>query len=254
MILHLSLVLFLKFFYNYTVRICLSRLALFLRRSFSDKEIDMKRKRNGKIVRVKLGLCFISALILSLLSACGTEKHGADVLYEFQKQLLDRAAPLIDHAEVDSKDIELDSIQYGSFSSSEAKEICAFFKYQSPKHVGGLDRTLVVIFSTDDLQVVSSHEFAADHVQVKFLPSKENTDYIFYLGATTYQGVPAYDLQLFRINGSMWEPIPTAVPPFHETGRYYLVDDSILYYCEGDSHEAYVWNREIEQFEYHPEF
>ena len=211
-------------------------------------------KFNGKTVRAKLGLCFISVLVLSLLSACGTEKHAADVSYEFQKQLLERAAPLIDNAEVDSKDIELDSIQYGSFSSSEAKEICTFFKYKSPKHVGGLDRTLAVIFSTDDLQVVSSTELAADHVQVRFLPSNEDTDYIFYLGTTTDQGVSAYDFQLFKISESMWEPVPTAVPPFHETGRYDLVDDSTLYYCEGDFHEAYVWNREIEQFEYHPEF
>ena len=211
-------------------------------------------KFNGTIIRVKLGLCLISALILSLLSACGTEKNGADVSYEFQKHLLDSATLLIKDAEVDSKDIELDSIQYGSFSSSEAKELCAFFKYKSPRHVGGFDRTLAVIFSADDFQVVSSNEFIADTVQVKFLPSNSGIDYIFYLGTTTYQGVPAYDLQLFRISGLMWEPMSTVVPLLNETGTYYLVDDSILYYCEGDFHEAYVWNSEIAQFEYHPEF
>lgn len=210
-------------------------------------------KFNGNIVQVKLGLCLISVLIFSLLSACGAEKLGADVSCEFQKQLLDSATLLIEDTEVDSADIELDSIQYGSFSSSEAEEICAFFKYKAPKHVGGLDRTLAVIFSADDLQVISSHEFIVDDVQARFLPSNEGTDYIFYLGTTTYQGVPAYDLQLFRIGGLVWEPVPSAVPLLNETGTYYLVNDSILYYCEGDFHEAYVWNGEIGQFERDPE-
>lgn len=52
----------------------------------------------------------------------------------------------------------------------------------------------------------------------------------------------------------MWEPMSTAVPPLNETGSYYLVDDSILYYCKENFHETYVWKSEIAQFEYHPEF
>jgi len=211
-------------------------------------------KSNGKIVRINSVICLITAFLLFLLSACGIEKPRTDVSYEFQKHLLDSAVPLIEDEEVDSKDIELDSIQYGSFSSSTAKEICVLFKHKSPKHVGGLDRTLAVIFSTDDLQVVASNEFLADNVQIKFLLSNEGTDYIIYLGSTIYQGVPSYDLQLFKISGSMWEPMSTAVPPLNDSGTYYLVNDSTLYYCEGDFHEVYVWNSEVGHFEYRPEF
>lgn len=201
-------------------------------------------KFSRKIVWVNLAIC-----ILLLLSACGPERLTTDVSHEFQERLLDSAALLIADAETDTPDIELDSIQYGCFSASSEEEICALFEYRSPKHIAGLDRTLAVIFSADDLQVVASREFAADHVQISFFPSNEDTDYIFYLGSTTYQGVPAYDYQLFKIGGAVWKPMPEAVPPFRDTGAYHLVDDSILCYREGDSHESYAWNSKTGCFE-----
>lgn len=50
---------------------------------------------------MKLVLCLISALILSLLSTCGTEKLGSDISNEFQKHLLDSATLLIEDTEME---------------------------------------------------------------------------------------------------------------------------------------------------------
>ena len=211
-------------------------------------------KFNRISIRLNSAVCLLLVLLLLVLSACGEKRQRADASYEFQKCLLDSAALLREPFVSDVKEMDLDSIQYGSFSSPTAKEICVLFKYRSMSHVGGLDRTLAVIFAAEDLQVVASSELAADDVQIRFLPSKDGTYYILYVGTTTYQGLSTYNLQLFRINGSTWEPMPEAVPPSNVTDAYFLVDDSILYRLGEDLREIYVWNSDAGRFEYRSEF
>lgn len=84
------------------------------------------------------------------------------------------------------------SIQYGHFSFPSSDELCALFKYTSLVHPEGLDRTLAVVYDTEDLSVVASHEFVADQVQLQFLPAKDGRDYVLYLGTVTYQDISTY--------------------------------------------------------------
>lgn len=186
-----------------------------------------------------------------LLPSCGAQQ-AADPVQNFQAQLTQRAAPCVGADKSDPRDFVLDSVQYGHFSSPTSDELCALFKYTSLVHPEGLDRTLAVIYDAEDLSVVASHEFIADQVQLQFLPAKSRRDYVLYLGAVTYQDVSAYDLQLFQVSGSGWEPVSADLPQPDDAQPgdcvYSLADQAVLRLNGDHTYTTYVWDRETERF------
>ena len=203
--------------------------------------------------RLTAALCG-GALLLSvlLLPSCGAQSAAADPTQEFQAQLTERAVPCVGSDKQEPRDLVLDSIQYGHFSSPAAEELCALFKYTSLVHPEGLDRTLAVVYDAEDLSVVASHEFVADQVQLQFLPAKDGRDYVLYLGTVTYQDISTYDLQLFQVSGSGWEPVSADLPqPDGDRPgdcAYSLADQAVLRLNGDHTYTSYVWDREAERF------
>ena len=183
------------------------------------------------------GGVFLAAMLL--LPSCGVQ-HTADPVQDFQAQL------------TEPRDLMPDSIQYGHFSSPSSDELCALFKYTSLIHPEGLDRTLAVVYDTEDLSVVASHEFVADQVQLQFLPSKDGRDYVLYLGTVTYQDISTYYLQLFQIGNSAWEPVSADLPQPDDDQpggcAYSLTDQAVLRLNGDHTYTSYVWDREAERF------
>ena len=195
------------------------------------------------------GGVFLAAMLL--LPSCGVQ-HTADPVQDFQAQLTERAAPFVGSDKQEPRDFMPDSIQYGHFSSPSSDELCALFKYTSLIHPEGLDRTLAVVYDTEDLSVVASHEFVADQVQLQFLPAKDGRDYVLYLGAVTYQDISTYDLQLFQVSGSGWEPVSANLPQPDDARpgdcAYSLADQAVLRLNGDHTYTAYMWDRETECF------
>lgn len=195
------------------------------------------------------GGVFLAAMLL--LPSCGVQ-HTADPVQDFQAQLTERAAPFVGSDKQEPRDLIPDSIQYGHFSSPSSDELCALFKYTSLIHPEGLDRTLAVVYDTEDLSVVASHEFVADQVQLQFLPAKDGRDYVLYLGAVTYQDISTYDLQLFQVSGSGWEPVSANLPQPDDARpgdcAYSLADQAVLRLNGDHTYTAYMWDRETERF------
>lgn len=195
------------------------------------------------------GGVFLAAMLL--LPSCGVQ-HTADPVQDFRAQLTERAAPFVGSDKQEPRDFMPDSIQYGHFSSPSSDELCALFKYTSLIHPEGLDRTLAVVYDAEDLSVVASHEFVADQVQLQFLPAKDGRDYVLYLGAVTYQDISTYDLQLFQVSGSGWEPVSANLPQPDDARpgdcAYSLADQAVLRLNGDHTYTAYMWDRETERF------
>lgn len=195
------------------------------------------------------GGVFLAAMLL--LPSCGAQQTAAPD-QDFQAQLTQRAAPCVGADKANPQDFVLDSVQYGHFSSPASDELCALFKYTSLIHPEGLDRTLAVVYDTEDLSVVASHEFVADQVQLQFLPAKDGRDYVLYLGTVTYQGISTYYLQLFQIGNSAWEPVSADLPQPDDARpgdcAYSLADQAVLRLNGDHTYTAYMWDRETERF------
>ena len=131
---------------------------------------------------------------------------------DFQAQLTQRAAPCVGADKADPQDFVLDSVQYGHFSSPAS----------------------------------------ADQVQLQFLPAKDGRDYVLYLGAVTYQDISTYDLQLFQVSGSGWEPVSANLPQPDDARpgdcAYSLADQAVLRLNGDHTYTAYMWDRETERF------
>ena len=195
------------------------------------------------------GGVFLAAMLL--LPSCGVQ-HTADPVQDFQAQLTERAVPCVGSEKQEPRDLMPASIQFGHFSSPSSDELCALFKYTSLVHSEGLDRTLAVVYDAEDLSVVASHEFVADQVQLQFLPAKDGRDYVLYLGTVTYQNISTYDLQLFQVSGSGWEPVSADLPQPDDDQpggcAYSLADQAVLRLNGDHTYTAYMWDRETERF------
>lgn len=100
-----------------------------------------------------------------LLCACAQHDTVAEPEKTFEERLLDGAQPLAENITGEEpRKLSLESVHYGSFSSPSAQELCALFKYESTVHVEGLDRTLAVIYTVEDLKVVASKDLQGDDV------------------------------------------------------------------------------------------
>ena len=193
-------------------------------------------------------LSAVLALVL-FLSACKSGDASQNAARSWEQRLLSGAAPLAEEAHGSPRALTLESVHYGSFSSPDAEELCALFRYDAPAHVEGLDRTLGVVYAADDLEVVAGCDLMADDVQVSFLPAADGTERIFYLGAATHQGLTSYTLDLYKVSGAAWEPIKTGLPVIEEDGAVYLTGEKVLFVTPEDVCTVYEWNSETEGFE-----
>ena len=193
-------------------------------------------------------LSAVLALVL-FLSACKSGDASQNAARSLEQRLLSGAAPLAEEAHGSPRALTLESVHYGSFSSPDAEELCALFRYDAPAHVEGLDRTLGVVYAADDLEVVAGCDLMADDVQVSFLPAADGTERIFYLGAATHQGLTSYTLDLYKVSGAAWEPIKTGLPVIEEGGAVYLTGEKVLFVTPADVCTVYEWNGETEGFE-----
>ena len=141
-----------------------------------------------------------------LLCACAQHDTVAEPEKTFEERLLDGAQPLAENITGEEpRKLSLESVHYGSFSSPSAQELCALFKYESTVHVEGLDRTLAVIYTVEDLKVVASKDLQADEVQIEYLPSPEGNEVILCFATVTNHGFSTYHIELFSIRESQWE-------------------------------------------------
>lgn len=139
-----------------------------------------------------------------ILCACDTNDSAALPTKDISEALISQIDPLIDENYDDSQKVELISIRYGSFTQENTKELFAEFRYVSPPHVAGLERTIATICSVDTLKIISHKVFAADKVSINLLPTKSERKYILYLGETTSQGLTTQVVDVLKINGETW--------------------------------------------------
>lgn len=185
-----------------------------------------------------------------LLCACAQHDTVAEPEKTFEERLLDGAQPLAENITGEEpRKLSLESVHYGSFSSPSAQELCALFKYESTVHVEGLDRTLAVIYTVENLNVVASKDLQADEVQIEYLPSPEGNEVILCFATVTNHGFSTYHIELFPIRESQWEKIPVTLPALNESDRCYLAGQTVLRVDAQDTCEAYTWNRETGDFE-----
>ena len=185
-----------------------------------------------------------------LLCACMQHDTVAEPEKTFEERLLDGAQPLAENITGEEpRKLSLESVHYGSFSSPSAQELCALFKYESTVHVEGLDRTLAVIYTVEDLKVVASKDLQADEVQIEYLPSPEGSEVILCFATVTNHGFSTYHIELFSIRESQWEKIPVTLPALNESDRCYLAGQTVLRVDAQDTCETYTWNSETGDFE-----
>lgn len=185
-----------------------------------------------------------------LLCACVQHDTVAEPEKTFEERLLDGAQPLAENITGEEpRKLSLESVHYGSFSLPSAQELCALFKYESTVHVEGLDRTLAVIYTVEDLKVVASKDLQGDDVQVEYLPSPEGTEVIFCLLSATYHGFTSYYPALFAIEETRWETLAVSLPALNESDRCYLAGQTVLRVDAQDICETYTWNSETGDFE-----
>lgn len=187
--------------------------------------------------------------LVLFLSGCANEGAAQNAAQLLQERLLSGAAPLAEEAHGSPRTLTLESVRYGSFSSPDTEELCALFKYDAPAHAEGLDRTLGVVYTADDLKAVAGCDFMADDVQIAFLPAADGTERIFYLGVATNQGLTSYTFDLYKVSGAAWEPVETALPAIEEGGAAYLAGDKVVYAAPEGVCAVYQWNRGTERFE-----
>lgn len=187
-----------------------------------------------------------------LLAACGLNKQTTFAPEDFRVQIIENAMGLVEDIEGQNEELTLESIQYGNFSGY-GKEAFAILKITPSPHVGGLDRTLCVVYKADDLSVVASREFLADFVQIRILPTASGKSHVLYLGTTTYQGVSSQDMQLFEIEDNEWKSNPVNIPQLNDEVNCILANQTSLLIlqknCNSASSQFFIWNIITESFD-----
>lgn len=207
------------------------------------------RERGKQTMRKKSAALSAVMAVALFLSGCGNGGDPQNAAQSLRERLLSGAAPLAEEAHGSPRTLTLESVHYGSFSSSAAEELCALFKYDAPVHMEGLDRTLGVVYAADGWEVVAGCDLMADDVQISFLPADDGTERIFYLGASTNQGLTSYTLGLYKISSAAWEPMETGLPAMDERSAVYLAEEKILCVTPEGVCTAYEWNSKTQGFE-----
>jgi hypothetical protein len=200
-------------------------------------------------------ILFLLLLIIGIIGSRAFATSGKQILTDaedYRLLLIGQAAGLDREIEGVEVELILESIQFGSFSGDGNKEIFAIFKMEPSAHVGGLDRTLCVVYKADDLSVITSKVFPADFVQIEILPTDSGKNCILNISTSTSQGFSSQSIQLFKIEGTEWKSYPAALPKLDNKFFYILaVEPDTLLCLDYDGMKAsyvYRWNRATESF------
>lgn len=123
--------------------------------------------------------------------------------------------------------INMKSLHYGNFTSSEAHEILVLLHVDAP-HVAGLDRTIALIVDADSLNRKMQQTFAADSVSVNLFTDSIGKDDILVIKSTTNQGISTYSANLFEIKDNEWVTKPVSDENFTDISCFTLLSDGIL--------------------------
>lgn len=205
----------------------------------------------NKLRKSEFPLIIVTISVL-LLATCGLNKETTITPEDFRVQIIENAMGLVEDIEGQNEELTLESIQYGNFSGG-GKEAFAILKITPSPHVGGLDRTLCVVYKADDLSVIASREFLADFVQIQILPTASGRSHILYLGTTTYQGVSSQDMQLFKIEDYEWKSNPVNIPQLNNEDDCILANQTDLLIFQKNrisaSSQFFIWNSMTESFD-----
>ncbi len=124
--------------------------------------------------------------------------------------------------------IRLETIMYGSFTSPNASECVAIFKCTDAPHAVGLDRTLVVVCTADNLKWISQYSYGADQVSLALLDGSDHQQCFLFIGSSTFQGITATDIQVLQIQEGEW----IVINVFEENPQA----DAVYSYSDGALH------------------
>lgn len=175
---------------------------------------------------IKLGLGLI--LLSLVLTACTPDTKDLSDLEANLLSQVDRSQD--DYLEM-MKDNELsqlivlDSIQYGAFTDVDSDEAMVIFKFLDVPHVGGLDRTMVLICDANTFEVKLQHTFVADHVELHLLQRNDLRNEILYIGSTSYQGETVYGIEWFDFSNGEFERKSIIEGDFDRNAAFYFSND-----------------------------
>ncbi|MDR2545932.1 MAG: hypothetical protein LBC96_00275 [Lachnospiraceae bacterium] len=137
---------------------------------------------------------------------------------------------------VDKDVITLKSIIYGSFTNVSEEQILASFHVNAP-HAATLDRTIVAIYDSITMKIVSQKTFAADTVCFYVLHGVNS--HILFIGDVTYQGISVYKAELYEILDNQWIVKKIIDEPLGETSYYYSFTNGIILHLFAISYDEY---------------
>lgn len=202
-----------------------------------------------KMIFVKAGrrlcLALLVACFILFMSSCGghvseTAPEGTSTptdepisLDEIYGMLFSQLDPLLDDAYRCLGDPVLTDIRYGSFTKAGENELLANFRY--PSTPGNRDMIVSAIYSLDKSEIITHEIFRAGKVSLYYLPAKSGQTHILFLGASTYQGLTTYRIELFRIDRKKWNEIPLGES----------VSESVSGYAINDIHYIFTSDMEL---------
>lgn len=198
-------------------------------------------------IRQLIFLLYVICIVF-ILTACSTNESEMLKTEDISKTLISQIIPLLEENYDTSQEIELIGIRYGSFTQDGANELLAEFRYVSPPHVAGLERTIVAICSEDTLEIISHKVFAADKVSINLLPTESGRKYILYLGETTSQGLTTQVVNVLKINGETWSETFTDKVLPDDGYHYVFTSDSELLKVEFQHNKSMANYNEVIAF------
>ncbi|WP_025027787.1 hypothetical protein [Caldalkalibacillus mannanilyticus] len=183
----------------------------------------------------KLSILILVLIVLVILSSCSLDQgaNSMDSTREYE-QLSDRLQAQIDRSQDDylsaesdktlDELIRLNSIIYGSFTSTGASEILAIFKVKNTPHAFGFDRTIAVIYDTDTYKLKSQKTFVADNVFIQLLENADQRHNILYIGIVSNQGYTTYDIELLQVEANEWLSKEISHEKFADTDAFSFSD------------------------------
>ena len=155
---------------------------------------------------IKLWLVlFLICISFLSVSACGTEEDTDSTFSDKMVNLVMENSEVV--SVLKEENIVVDKIFYGTFSKEGAREIFVTCKLLDMPHVGGLDRTAVILLNADTLDLVTYREFGADRLEISCFRTNSGYSRILVLGTSTYQGISTQQIGLFAIRGDEWEEL-----------------------------------------------
>lgn len=237
--------LFMRGFINYSKRAAVISLIFVSRVFVTTMSVEVYRVKfyediiilGDKIMRNKLSIFILLLIYLVLLTSCSLNK-GKNSLNNSKGEyelLSDRLQDQIDRKQDDylnavsdeslNELIKLDSITYGSFTDIGVSEILGLFKFKDIPHVGGLDRTIAVIYDANTYKLKIQKTFVADNVFIQVLENNDQRHSLLYIGTVTYQGYTSYDAQLLQAKRDQWISKDVSDERFANSDAFFFSDN-----------------------------